>query len=197
LGAVLGFFQQRVVRTVDEDHSDVRLEHLFFAVDPKLRGDELIVQYDPFSPLDEVQLYSQAGVYLGCAKRYQRELGAHPPAPPAPPTGPVTPHYLDALWAEHEKLQQQRRQQGIDFHSARQRNVWSLTSFARVLARLLGRQGGVSGLSAQEMEVLAAFHARHDRITESLLRQAFRGAASPTIAEVLFQLQSLLSERND
>jgi hypothetical protein len=54
----------------------------------------------------------------------------------------------------------------------------------------------VSGLTAQEMDVLAAFHARHDRVTESLLRQAFSQAASPTIPEVLFQLQSLLRERN-
>ena len=114
-----------------------------------------------------------------------------------PPSGPVTPHYLDALRAAHVAAQQQQRQQGIDFHSARQRNVWSVTNFARVFARLLGRQGGVSGLTAQEMDVLAAFHARHDRVTESLLRQAFSQAASPTIPEVLFQLQTLLHERND
>jgi hypothetical protein len=47
------------------------------------------------------------------------------------------------------------------------------------------------------MDVLAAFHARHDRVTESLLRQAFAQAASPTIPAVLFQLQTLLHERND
>ena len=47
------------------------------------------------------------------------------------------------------------------------------------------------------MDILAAFHARHDGLTESLLREAFAQAASPTIPEVLFQLQSLLHERND
>ena len=72
-----------------------------------------------------------------------------------------------------------------------------MTSFARVFARLLGRAGGVSGLTSQEMETLAAFHARHERLTESLLREAFARAGSPTIPEVLFQLQSLLHERND
>jgi hypothetical protein len=110
---------------------------------------------------------------------------------------PITPHYLDALRADHDAEQQQRRSQGIDFHSARQRNVWSLTSFARVFARLLGRQGGVSGLTTQEMEVLAAFHARSQRVTESLLRQAFSQAAYPTIPEILFELQTLLHERNE
>jgi hypothetical protein len=170
---------------------------MFFAVDPTLRGDKVIVEYDPFSAMEEVQLYSLAGVYLGRGRRYRREKGSHSQPPPVPPAGPITPHYLNALRAAHAAAQQEQRNQGIDFHSARQRNVWSVTSFARVFARLLGRQGGVSGLSAQEMDVLAAFHARHERVTESLLRQAFSQAAPPTIPEVLFQLQILLHERNN
>jgi transposase InsO family protein len=197
LGMVLTFFHRRLERKVDVDFSDVRVGNRFFAVDPKLRDDRVIVQYDPFSPLGEVQLYSTEGVYLGLGKHYERERGSHPPAPTSQDAGPITPHYLDALRAEHEAAQQKQRQQGIDFHSARRRNEWSLTSFARVLARLLGRTGGVSALTTQEMDSLAAFHARHDRLTESLLREAFARAQSPTIPEVLFQLQSLLHERND
>ncbi len=197
LGAVLAFFHRRLERKVDVDFSDVRVGNWFFAVDPKLRDDRVIVQFDPFSRLDEVQLYSVEGVYLGLGKRYERERGSHPPTPPPKSAEPITPHYLDALRAEHEATHQQQRQQGIDFYSARQRNKWSLTSFARVFARLLGRTGGVSALTTQEMGTLATFHTRHDRLTESLLREAFARAASPTIPEVLFQLQSLLLERND
>jgi len=196
LGTVLTFFHQRVPRTVDEDHSDVRLDNLFFAVDPQLRGDPVIVEYDPFSSLQEVQLYSPAGVYLGRGRRYQRQPGSHPQPTPATPAGPITPHYLDALRAEHDAAHQQRRSRGIDFHSARQRNAWSLTGFARVFARLLGRQGGLSGLTAQEMDALTAFHARHDGLTENLLRKACAQADSPTIPKILFQLQFLLSERH-
>jgi hypothetical protein len=175
----------------------VRVESLFFAVDPALRGDAVVVQYDPFSPLNEVQLYTPAGAYLGRGRRYQREKGSHPQPSPASPAGPISPHYLDALRAEHAAMQEQRRSLGIDYHSARQRNVWSLSSFARVFARLLGRQGGVSGLTTQEMDLLAAFHAHHDRVTEGLLRQAFEQAPAATLPEVLFQLQSLFPERND
>ncbi len=197
LGAVLSFFHHRESRTVDRDHSDVRIENQFFAVDPAYRGDRVTVQYDPFSPLEEVLLYSLAGTFLGCGRRYERERGSHPPAPSSPPSKPITPHYIHALLAEHEATQQQRRSQGIDFRSARQRNVWSLTSFARVLARLLGRRGGMSGLSSQELEILAAFHTRHDRLDEGLLRAALAQAPSTTIPEILFQLQSLLQQRND
>ena len=197
LGAVLGFFHQRLPRIVSKDFSDVRLDGLFFAVDPNLRGDRVIIQYDPFSPLQEVQLYAPAGAYLGRGRRYQREKGSHPQPLSVPPAEPITPHYLDALRAEHAAQQQQQRSLGIDYHSARQRNVWSVSSFARVFARLLGRQGGVSALTTREMELLAIFHSRHDRITESLLREAFEQATAATLPKVLFQLQTLLPERND
>jgi hypothetical protein len=197
VSTVLTFFHQRVPRTVDEDHSDVQLDNLFFLVDPSLRGDRIIVEFDPFSSLEEVQLYSPTGVYLGRGKRYKREKGSHQQPPSQKPAGPIKPAYLDALREEHEAMQQQQRSQGIDFHSARQRNVWSVTSFARVFARLLGRRGGVSGLTAQEIETLNAFYSRHENLNEGLLRKAFERAASSTILEVLFQLQSLLHERND
>ncbi len=196
LATVLTFFHQRQSRKVDEDFSDVRTGGLFFAVDPRLRGDRVIVQFDPYSALDEVQLYSPAGSYLGLGRRYQRQSGSHPqPQGRKSPAEPVTPHYLDALRADHDAAQQQQRG-GIDYHSARQRNVWPLTGFAGTLARLLGRKGGISGLGAEEMEILAAFHARHDRVTEGLLKQAFTQAESPTIPQILFHLQSLLHERN-
>ncbi len=196
LGTVLTFFHHRQQRTVDDEFLDVRLDNRFFAVDPRLRGDRLIVQYDPFSPLEEVQLYSLEGTYLGLARRYEREGGSHPQPQPTVPVGPIKPHYLDALRADYQALQQQQRSGGIDFYSARQRNRWSLTGFAGTCARLLGRKGGVSGLSTREMETLAAFHTRHDRLTETLLREAFAQAESTTIPQVLFQLQSLLDERN-
>ncbi|HIQ23030.1 MAG TPA: transposase [Planctomycetes bacterium] len=197
LGAVLTFFHQRVTRTVHRDFSDVELYCLFFAVDPSLRGDRLIVEFDPFSSLEEVQLYSPEGRYLGRGKRYEREKGTHtqPRSPEA--AEPIKPAYLDALRDEHAAQQQQRRSQGIDFHSARRRNRWSVTSFARVFARLLGRRGGVSGLTAQELETLNAFYTRHEHLNEGLVRTAFEQAASTTILDVLFRLQSLLHERNE
>jgi transposase InsO family protein len=198
LNAAMTFFHQRQSRTVNKDHSDVRIGSLLFAVDPKLRGDRVVVQYDPFSPMNEVQLYSQDGVYLGLGRRYQREKEEHPGTqePSAKPAEPITPHYLDALRKDHEQSQQRSRQEGLDYHSAQQRNVWSLAGLAAHTARLLGRKGGVSGLSAEEMKALAAFHARHDRLNESLLKEAFQRADSPRLAHILFHLQALLQERN-
>jgi len=197
LNAVLSFFHRRKQCTVYEDFSDVRLDSVYYAVEPKLRGDRLIVEYDPFGSRDEVTLYDLHGTYLGVGRRYQREKGSHPRPETPPPRKLIEPSYLDVLRADQAAAHQQQRQAGIDYRSARQRNAWSLTSFAKTFAQLLGRRGGLSGLNAQEMEILSAFHARHDRMHEKLLRQAFAQAEAPSIPHVLLQLQSLLSERND
>jgi hypothetical protein len=140
-----------------------------------------------------VQLYRLDGLYLGIGRWYQREKGHHrQPGPPAVKQ-PIKPTYLEALLADHRASQQQRRRAGLDFHSASQRNVWSLSSFATLLARLLGREGGLSGLSLDELEALRAFHKRHDRLHESLVREAVAKSEAATIVHVLWQLQSLLS----
>jgi transposase InsO family protein len=200
LETVVPLFYARTQRTVDDGHSDVTIDGQHFAVDPTLRGDRVEVRYDPFqteAALQEVQLYRLDGLYLGVGRWYQRQKGYHPqPTPPAA-AGPIEPAYLDALLESQQASHRARRQAGLDFASARARNVWSLTSFAACLARLLGRTGGLSGLRAEELEALRAFHARHDRVTEPLLRAAVAQATAHTIPQVLWQLQSLLSSLGD
>jgi putative transposase len=195
LESIIQYFYRREPRTVDRDHSDVTIDCRTFAVDPKFRGDRVEVRWDPFQgdeALQEVQIYSLEGVYLGVGRLYQREKGAHPQPEPPGKKDPIEPNYLNALLASSEIRDKERRQQGMDFESASQRNRWSFTSFATLVAKLLGRSGGLSALTAEELEALRAFHARHDRLHESLVRAAVAQADSPTIPHVLWQLQSLL-----
>ena len=200
LNDIQRFFRHREKRTVHRDFSDVRVENLFFAVDPMLRGDKVVVVYDPFT-LDgsdpvEVRIESPEGRYLGIGRRYAREGGAHPAQGRPPPRGPIKPHYLDALRADHAIQHEAERSAGLDYHSARRRSTWTLSAFAGKFARLLGRRGGISALAPEELEALSAFHARHGRVTEALLEQAFSRAESPSIPSILLALQSLLPERN-
>ena len=71
----------------------------------------------------------------------------------------------------------------------------SATSLCLEFAKLLGRKGGVSGLSTEEMECLSQFHRHHPRITSRLLEEAFEQAEVKTIPVIVFHLQ-LLHERN-
>jgi hypothetical protein len=181
---------------VDRDFSDVRVNNGYFAVDPRYRGDKLEVRWDPFQlerELQEVELYSPSGQYLGVGRRYERQPGYHAQPAPRDPPAPIVPTYLEALLASHRARQQEQRSAGLDFHSAARRNVWPFASFAAALARLLGRSSGLSALSPEELEALRQFHARHDRVHEAALRAAVAQAASPTIPHVLWSLQVLLS----
>jgi transposase InsO family protein len=199
LSAVEQFFHRRVTRIVDRDHCDVTVDGKHFAVDASLRGDRLIVQLDPFGrddDLQEVELYSENGIYLGVGRRYLRQRGYHAQPPARPTTEPIEPHYLKALAADEEAELQQQRAAGIDYQSAQQRNLWSFQSWARQFARLLGRDG-ISSFNVSELDALRAFHAKHDRVNETVLRKAFARAEARTIPQVLLQLQLLLYQRRN
>jgi transposase InsO family protein len=198
LQSVMRLFQRRERRTVHRDYSDVTVDRRCFAVEPGLRGDRVEVRFDPFlsdNEPQEVQLYSLDGAHLGVGRFYQREKGHHPQSQPPAQGPPIEPSYLDALEADRAASHIRRRDSGLDYQSASDRNVWSLSSFATNVAKLLGR-GGLSALSSDELDALRAFHARHDRVSESLLRAAVAEAESPTIPHVLLRLQSL-SSRGD
>ena len=197
LTSVIELFHRREQRLVHRDFSDVTIDGRHFAVDPTLRGDRLQVRLDPYHSDDrpqEVQLYDLEGKYLGVGRLYQRQKGHHGEQGPPETRPPIEPSYLDALQADHRRSGQQQRTAGLDFQSARQRGCWPLTSFATRLAKLLGRSGGLSALSSDELSALRDFHCRHDRLNERLLRAAVAAAEQPTIPHVLFQLQSLLSQ---
>jgi len=195
---VLEFFHVQVRRKVDEEFCDVRINNMYFAVDAKLRGDRVIVVYDPFSTLEVVRLKSLHGEFLGIGRRYNRERGAHPQPTrdPQSPT-PLDHSYLKLLEEKHHRQQQDEAAAGIDYHQARRRHLWSFSSFAAAFARLLGRSGGVSGLTTQEMELLSQVHNRYPRITRHLLEEAFEHADPKTMVVIVFHLQNLLQERND
>jgi hypothetical protein len=198
LSDVLEFFHVQVRRKVDEEFCDVRINNLYFTVDAKLRGDRVIVVYDPFSAMEEVRLKSLHGKFLGIGRRYHRERGAHPQPPrdSQSPT-PLDHSYLKLLEEKHRRQQQEEAAAGIDYHQAQQRHLWSFSSFAATFARLLGRRGGVSSLGTHEMELLSQVHNRYPRITRRLLEEAFERAEPKTMVVIVFHLQNLLQERND
>lgn len=196
LAEVLKLFWVREKRKVNDEFCDVRVKNFHYAVHPDWRRHDVIVAYDPFSNLEEVHVFSLHGQFLQVAKRYEREKGAHPQPPPKAPQDPLDPMYLDLLQQRHQQQQQDEAGRGVDYHQARSRRSWSFPQFAAKFAKLLGREGGISGLSAQEMELLDRVHRRHQSITARLLQEAFQQAEVKTIPVIVFHLQNLLNERN-
>jgi transposase InsO family protein len=196
LAEVLQLFWVREPRTVNNDFCDVRVKNFYFAVDPDWRKHKVIVAYDPFSGMDEVRVYALNGQFLQVAKRYERQKGAHVQPPPKSPQPPLDHTYLKLLQERHQQQQQEEACRGVDYHQARSRRCWSFPQFAGKFAKLLGRDGGVSALSTQELELLNRVHRRHQEITARLLEEAFRQAEVKTIPVIVFHLQNLLHERN-
>jgi transposase InsO family protein len=196
LAEVLQLFWVRENRTVNHDFCDVRVKNFHYAVDPEWRDHKVIVAYDPFSSLDEVRIYSLNGQFLQVAQRYEREKGAHPQPLPQSPQPPLDHEYLKLLQERHQQQQQDEAQRGVNYHQARGRQSWSFAQFAGKFAKLLGRDGGISALSTQELELLNRVHRRHERITARLLEDAFQRAEVKTIPVIVFHLQNLLHERN-
>ncbi len=196
LAEVLELFWIREERKVDLEFCDVRVNSLYFAADAAHRGDKVIVRYDPFSKMDEVRLYSLEGQFLQIASRYERERGAHKQPPSPKDATPLDHEYLKLLQQRYDRQQQKQAERGVDYHRAQSQHIWSFASFAAKFAKLLGRKGGSSGLSTQEMELLHQVHRNHPRITARLLEQAFQQADPKTIPVIVFHLQHLLHERN-
>jgi transposase InsO family protein len=194
LQEVLTYFLHKARRKVHEDFSDVQLEGLFFQVDPRLRGDWVEVRYDPFSPLETVLLYSSDGESLGAGKRHQRQTV------PAQPTQTPTPepkhNYLDLLIQKHEQALRDRHA-GIDYQAvlAAAGRRWPLAEFVKQLAAHLGRKGGLTAFTTDELESLQKVYQRLTSLDAPMLREACQRANSKTIPDIVFVLQQLAHEK--
>jgi hypothetical protein len=192
LEKALLYFMRREQRTVHRDFSDVQLDHRFYKVDKRLRGDRVEVRYDPFSSPDTVLIYSLSGEYLAKGKLHNREAG-EPAGPPAPPQKPKY-NYLELLVSQHEK-ELEALAGGIDYRKAMARKSWPFPSFAKAFGELLGRKGGPSGLTAGELEALRKVYNRHSGLTEALLVEAFAAAAEKTIPHIAYEIQKLVGRK--
>ena len=194
LQEVLKYFLRRQRRKVHPDFSDVQLEGLFFQVDPRLRGDSVEVRYDPFSPLETVLLYSPDGEYLGVGKRHQRQTV--PDQPPRRPTPKPKHNYLELLIQKHEQALRDRHA-GIDYQAvlAAAGRRWPFAEFVKQLAAHLGRPGGLTAFSADELERLQKVYQRLTSLDAPMLREACTRAPQRTIPDIVFVLQQLAHER--
>ncbi len=195
---IADIFTLHETRTIDPDFLDVRINHLFFAVDPALEKRQVIVRYDPFSDMREVEIFSLDGRYLGVGRRHQRERRADAPLAPKN-AGQPGDDYLKALTKLDAEATRREIDAGIDYRTAQKRNVWSVAAFAAKLAKFLGRKGAVSSFNAAELKVLNATLQRFPTLNEVVLKAAVARcdpATTPTLTDVLSHLPTLLSERD-
>jgi putative transposase len=187
MGAVAESFLQQAERTVDKTFSDIRLDNRFYQVDPKLRGDRLRVRYDLRGPVEDILLYSLQDEYLGKGRVHQREEGQDPPPPPR--RAPLRFDLL-GLFIDRHRRQLAADIGAIDYSIMHRPRGWSFDAFAACLADLLGRPGGLSAFSAEELDALAKVHARHPNLTRTLLKKAVAQAERLSLPAIVYALQN-------
>jgi putative transposase len=191
---VVKYFLHRVSRKVHLDFSDVQVDGLFFQVDSRLRGDRVEVRYDPFGPLEAVLLYSADGEQLGVGKRYQREIAPEQPA--QPPTPQPKHNYIDLLIQKHDDSLR-ARYAGIDYQAAlvAAGRRWPFAEFVKQFASRLGRKGGLTAFTTDELESLQKVYQRLTTLDASMFREACERVTQRTIPEIVYVLQQLDHER--
>lgn len=189
----LASFMQKVPRTVNPTFSDVRLNNRYYKVDPKLRGDKVQVRFDPFGTMDEVHLYCLKNEsFLGKGTLHHRESGD--PTCAANSQTKAQHDYLDVIIARHDR-ELERQTQGIDYTRLTQTKPWPFHDFARKLAQLMGKKGGMTDFRSDELEALQKFYQRHTGISEEMLRRAYIRAYEKSVPYIILEIQEMQKEK--
>jgi hypothetical protein len=141
-----------------------------------------------------VLLYSFDGEYLGVGKRHQRETA--PEQPPQQSTPKPKHNYLELLIRKHEQALRDRHA-GIDYQAvlAAAGRRWPLAEFVKQLAAHLGRKGGLTAFTTDELESLQKVYQRLTCLDAPMLREACQRANGRSIPDIVFLLQQLAHEK--
>ena len=198
IDAVLPIFHLCEYRTVDSTFSDVVLKNTFYQVDAKYRGLRLRVQYDPFidgsGMPDRIELVSVQGVSLGLGRRYQRQRGSHEQPQVKPAEKLAESAYIKTLLQSSEQGDASKRHDGIAFNTAMAHGRLTGGTLCQVVAQLLGRKGGLSGLSPDEIVALNILYEKHPQVQQSHVRTAVEQSSPASFSSMLWELQCLLAQ---
>jgi transposase InsO family protein len=194
LPSVLRYFMETYKRTVHKDFSDVRIENLFFRVDPKLRGDKVLVRFDPYGDKQTVLIYSLEDQFLGKGIRYHREKTSQPPHTPS---SKKAQHDFLSLWVDQHDKRLHDQAQGIDFVKLSQAPSWSFPAFVKSLAQLMGLKGGITAFSSYQLDLIKKTFDAHPSLDKNLLLKAMERVPDPScLPAILFQIKILAQSQN-
>lgn len=186
------FFMETALRTVDREFSDIRLGGCFYKVDPRNRGDRVLVKFDPYSDMSTILLYDPGDEqkYLGKGSLYEREKGAHGQIRHSLSKQTPGHNYLKMLQdSHHRKLDSESR--GIDYRKVTSGREYPFTAFVEKLAALLGRKGKLAAFSAQELEILKKTYNRIRSLNARVLQKAYEAAPYKELPYIISTLQTI------
>ncbi|MFH2026415.1 MAG: helix-turn-helix domain-containing protein [bacterium] len=192
INQIMQAFMEKIQRTVHRTFSDVQVSKKYYRVDPRFRGDKVMISFDPFRMADKVFVYSINGEYLGEGiPHYREESGVIVSSPKKKPGH----SYLDLLKRQHQKeLDKQTR--GIDYRAIKKERPFPFYEFAKQIAKALYKKGGLTSFTAEELELLKKTYNQSILIDETLTSQAVRNAGHKSIGCIIHELKHLLKKEN-
>jgi putative transposase len=172
------FFHQEK-RTVHKDFCDVSIDKVLFKVDPKLRGDKVLVRYHLGGLGDVVELYSLNGRRaLGVGQRHDRSRASLPVPKP-------TIEEKTDFGAMLLRLQQKDDDQKSLMTPHRYRS-WDLATFASKMCEISGVD--ISELTESDLEILGRVHKNNTDLGLKKLKQVWTTCLPKTFNQLLIQL---------
>jgi len=192
INEVIFAFMQKIFRTVNRTYSDIQLNKKYFRVDKKFRGDRVEVRYDIFSHVNIIEVYSLKNEYLGKGYLHNREEGEKSEAQGK---NSMPKHdYLELLVRQHEKdIDFQTK--GIDYRKVVNGRPWPFHTFANTFATLLGRKGGITGFTSEELEKLKKTYNQSLSINKEMLLNAFELSDMKTLPYIIHELKCLIKKK--
>ncbi|KPA09770.1 Integrase catalytic region, partial [Candidatus Magnetomorum sp. HK-1] len=175
-------------------YSDIQLNKKYFRVDKKFRGDRVEVRYDIFSHVEIIEVYSLRGEYLGKGYLHNREEGEK--AESQEKSGIPEHDYLELLVRQHKKAIDSQTK-GIDYREVVNGRPWPFHSFANTFASLLGRKGGITGFTSEELEKLKKTYNQSLSINKEMLLEAFELSDIKTLPYIIHELKLLIKKKGE
>ena len=185
LAFIMPYFMEKLPRKVHRDFSDVQLHKMHFKVDPKLRGDSVMVHFNPYGDMQSVLIYSLDENYLGKGFRHDRDTST----PVPPPSSSEAKHHILDEWIHIHDQQLAQKAKGINY--SKLPKPLPFHELAKTIARLLGIPGGVTGLTQRQLYLINTTHVQFPHITKNLVKMAFEQTHQQSLPAVLYTLKTL------
>ena len=114
-----------------------------------------------------------------------------------PPPGVPRYNFLDLLLQQHEDQLKKEASSGIDYRQTLSRRAFPFSQLVKKYALLLGRKGGLSAFTPDELDALRKIFNRYPRLDEPLLVEAFEKAQEKTLPYLAYELNVLARTRRN
>ena len=181
------FFLKREFRRVNRFFSDISLDNKWFRVSSSLRGERVIICYNPINLGDKIYIESLDGTDLGEGVLHQRRVSEYPD-PQLPKTQKNEISMVEQLVRKHrDTINKTEPFAPNEMKTVFRNHKWSVHTFLERICRLVGR-AGVSAFDKDELEALIGLWREMPHLNQTILRHAWADSGRQGLMHLISKL---------